>query len=100
MGQADSAWIDVTAVRTVANRFDDTAEIVSAANRQLARLAFDGATAGRAHVAAGDALRTALSRLTDELTQWARACAEIAVALRSGADRYADADRRGAARIG
>lgn len=100
MGRADSAWIDVAAVRTTANRFDDSAELVNGANRHLARLTFDGATAGRAHVVAGDAVRSALSRLTEELAQWARASAEIAVALRTGADRYADADQRAASRIG
>lgn len=101
MEQADATRIDVAAVRAVANRIDDSAEpIVGAARSQLARLAFGGAVAGRAHIARGDALHLAVTRLTDELSQWARASFEIAAALRAGADRYADADRRGAARIG
>ena len=65
----------------------------------LARLEFSGASAGRAHTARGDALRAALERLTAELSQWSRAAAEIAVALRAGADRYADAELYAAARI-
>lgn len=100
MGQADNARIDVDAIRAVANRYDDAAELINGANSQLGRLAFGGATAGRAHVAAGEALRATLTRLTDELSQWARASAEIATALRAGANRYADADLRSAARIG
>ncbi|BBZ10345.1 type VII secretion target [Mycobacterium branderi] len=98
MGQA---FIDVAALRAVANRMDDSAELVAGAARsQLAGLGFGGTVAGRAHVASGDALHTAVSRITDELSQWTRASFEIAAALRAGADRYAEADRRGAARIG
>lgn len=87
-------------MRAVASRYDAAAELINGANSQLGRLAFGGATAGRAHVVAGDALRTALTGLSDELSQWARASAEIATALRTGANRYADADLRSAARIG
>ncbi|OBI50066.1 hypothetical protein A5707_15395 [Mycobacterium kyorinense] len=94
-------FVDVSAVRAVANRFDTTADLIDGAARdRLSRLGFDGATAGRAHIASGDALHTAVYRLTAALSQWARASAEIAAALRVGAERYADADRRGAARIG
>ncbi|MGH3594596.1 MAG: hypothetical protein ACRDUT_01260, partial [Mycobacterium sp.] len=46
------------------------------------------------------ALRVALDRLTGELAQWARATVEIAATLRAGADRYAEADLRAAARVG
>ncbi|MBO0866061.1 MAG: hypothetical protein J2P16_13420, partial [Mycobacterium sp.] len=57
MGQADSTWVDVAAVRAVANRFDTSAEAVDGAARtHLRRLAFDGATAGQAHIPRGDAL--------------------------------------------
>lgn len=101
MGQADATRIDVAAVRAVANRLEDAALAVDAAARtQLGRLAFGGAVAGQAHPARGDALHTALGRLTGELTNWARAAGEIAAALRAGAERCADADRHGAARIG
>ncbi|GBE66921.1 hypothetical protein MFM001_33830 [Mycobacterium sp. MFM001] len=97
MGQA---FIDVAAVRAVANRIDDSAELIAGAARsQLAGLAFGGAVAGRAHIARGDTLHTAVNRLADELSQWARASFEIAAALRGGADRYVEADRRGADRV-
>jgi hypothetical protein len=65
----------------------------------MARLAFGGSSAGRAHTARGDALRGALDRLTAELSQWSRAAVQIAVALRASANRYADADVYAAARI-
>ncbi|MCV7401973.1 hypothetical protein H7K24_17665 [Mycobacterium fragae] len=100
MGQRD-AFVDAASVRAVARRFDGTADLIdSAARIQLRRLAFDGATAGQAHAAHGDALRLALDRLSQELAQWARATAEIATALRGGAEHYAEADLSAAARIG
>jgi hypothetical protein len=100
MGQ-QNAFVEAAAVRTVANRFDDAAQLIDGAVRtHLARLAFDGAAAGRPYVGHGDALRLALNRLADELLQWARATGEIATALRASADRYAEADLSAAARIG
>ena len=100
MGQRD-AFVDAAAVRTVANRFDDGAQLIGGAVRNhFCRLAFDGASAGRAYVGHGDALRLALNRLTGELAQWERATLEIATALRASADRYGEADLRAAARIG
>jgi Excreted virulence factor EspC, type VII ESX diderm len=100
MGQ-QGAFVDAAVVRTVANRFDATAALIDGAARtHLGRLAFDGATAGRAYIASGDALRVALDRLAGELAQWARATVEIATALRASADRYAEADLRAAARVG
>jgi hypothetical protein len=100
MGQRD-AFVDAAAVRTVANRFDATAALIEGAVcAHFGRLVFDGATAGRAHIDHGDALRAALHRLAGELGQWGRATAEIAAALRAGADRYAEADLRAAARVG
>jgi hypothetical protein len=100
MGQ-QKAFVDAPAVRTVANRFDDAAQLIEGAvHTHFARLAFDGATAGRAYIGHGDALRLALNRLTGELAQWARATVEIATVLRASGDRYAEADRHAAARIG
>ena len=94
------AGIDVGAVRAVADQFDAAADLVDrAAGDHLARLAFGGACAGRAHVARGDALRVGLQRLAAQLSQWSRAAGEIAVALRVSAGRYADAERYAAARI-
>jgi hypothetical protein len=95
------ASIDVSAVRAVANRFDATVEILDeAARNHLASLTFGGATAGRAHSARGEALRTALQRLAAEVSEWSRATGEIAVALRASAGRYVDAELCTAARIG
>ena len=99
MGQ-QNALVDAAAVQAVANRFDDTAQLIDDAVRtHFARLAFDGATAGRAYTGHGDALRFALNRLAGELSQWARATAEIATALRASADRYAEADLSAAGRV-
>ena len=92
--------VDVAAVHAVANRFDDTAHLIEGAVRShFARLAFDGTTSGRAYIGQGDALRFALHRLSGELLEWSRASREVAIALRAGADRYADADQLAAARI-
>ncbi|KZS84212.1 hypothetical protein [Mycobacterium persicum] len=92
--------IDVTAVLAVADKIDAAAELVDdAAVNLLSRLAFGGSSAGRAHTQRGEALRTVLDRLAAELSLWSRAAAEIAVALRTGAQRYADADLFAAGRI-
>jgi Excreted virulence factor EspC, type VII ESX diderm len=100
MGQQD-AFVDAAVLRTVANRFDATAVLVEGVARtNFGRLVFDGATAGRAHIGQGDALRIALHRLVGELEQWVRATMEIATALRANADHYAEADLRAAARVG
>ncbi len=94
-------YVDICALRSVANQFDATAQLVDvAARNQLSHLAFDGAAAGRAHIGRGDALRASLNRLSADLAQWSRATVEIAAALRAAADRYADAELRSAARIG
>jgi hypothetical protein len=100
MGQPD-AFVDAAAVRTVANRFDDSAHLVDSAVRtHFGSLAFDGSRAGRDYVGQGDAIRFAVHRLSSELAQWARATAEVAAVLRIGADRYAEADQRAAMGIG
>ncbi len=90
----------MSATYRVADQFDAAAELIyGAVGDHLMRLQFGGASAGRAHSARGDALHAALERLTAELSQWSWACAEIAVALRAGADRYADAELYAAERI-
>jgi hypothetical protein len=100
MGQRN-ATVDALALRTVANRFDDAAQLIDgAAHTHFGSLAFDGATAGRNYAGHGDALRLALNRLAGELGQWARATGEIAIALRASADRYIEADLNAAARVG
>jgi len=83
----------------LADRIDAATELIDDAVANLARLTFGGALAGLAHAARGDALRGGLDRLAAELSQWSRAAVEIAVALRAGADRYAEADLYAAARI-
>ena len=101
MGQPDVARVDVAALHAVARQYEAAADIVDAAVRtHLTGLVFDGATAGRAHVARGDALRTAVDHVVDQLHQWSRAATEIAAALRASADRYAEADARAASRVG
>jgi hypothetical protein len=93
--------VDVTAVHRVADLFRAAADLIDGAvSDHLAGLSFSGASAGRAHTARGDALRAGLGRVTAGLSQWSRTTAEIAAALRAGADRYADAELYAAARIG
>ena len=92
--------IDVPAAHRVANQFAMAAEFIDrTVSDHLSRLAFGGACAGRAHAARGDALRVELERLVAQVSQWSRASAEIAAALRSSAERYADAELYAAARI-
>jgi len=92
--------VDVAAVHRVADQLGAAAELIDrAVGDHLARLAFSGASAGRAHAARGDALRAGLERLGAQLSQWSRASADVAVALRASADRYADAELYAAARI-
>jgi hypothetical protein len=99
MGQ-QNAFVDAAAVRIVANRFDETSQLIDGAVRtQFGKLAFDDTTAGRTYIGHGDALRIALNRLAGELSQWARASAEIAATLRASADRYAEADLSAAGRV-
>jgi len=92
--------VDVGAVHRVADQLRGAAELIdTAVSDHLAGLAFSGVTAGRAHTARGDALRAQLDQLVAQLSQWSRASVAIAVALRSGAERYADAELYAAARI-
>ncbi len=91
---------DTSAVHGVASQFGMSAEFIDrAVTDHLARLAFSGAGAGRAHTACGDALRIELGRLAAQLAQWSRASAEIAATLRCNAERYDDAELYAAARI-
>ncbi|MCV7099323.1 type VII secretion target [Mycobacterium palustre] len=91
---------DSAGVHQIADQLGAAAEVIDdAVSNHLARLAFGGSAAGRAHGARGDALRVELERLRDEVSQWSRVVVETAAALRAGADRYADADLYAAARI-
>jgi Excreted virulence factor EspC, type VII ESX diderm len=101
MGQADVAHVDVAALIGVARQYETVADIVDGAVRShLTGLAFDGAAAGRMHVARGDELRSVVDQVVDSLRQWSRASAEIAAVLRTSADRYAEADADAARRVG
>lgn len=101
MGQPDAARVDVAALIGVARHYEAVADIVDEAVRShLSGLAFDGAAAGRMHVARGDALRHAVDHVVDQLRLWSRASVEIAAALRTSADRYAAADADAARRVG
>ena len=92
--------MDISAAYRVADRFDAAAEVIDgAAAEHLARWEFGGSNAGRAHTARGDALRAAWERLAAEASRWSRACTEIAVALRAGADGDSDAAQSAASRI-
>lgn len=100
MGQ-QLVYVDAAALRAVADRFDAGAEIIaSVARARLGRLGFSAASAGRLHAARGEALRRTLDRWAGELTQWSRASAEIAAALRVNAQSYAEAELRAATRVG
>jgi hypothetical protein len=101
MGEPDGARVHVATVLEAARQYDAAADIVDTAIRtHLTGLRFDGALAGRMYTANGDTLRLAMDDVVDRLHQWARAAAEIAAELRAGADRYVDADIRGARRLG
>ncbi|MEB4208253.1 hypothetical protein [Mycobacterium sp. 94-17] len=92
--------VDVAATQRVANQFALAADLVDrAVSDHLSRLSFGGSGAGRTHAARGDALRVELERLVIQVSQWSRASAEIGAALRSSAERYADAELYAAARI-
>ncbi|MDT5103434.1 MAG: hypothetical protein QOI25_947 [Mycobacterium sp.] len=101
MGESDAARVDVAALLDVARGYDALADAVDAAARKhLTRLSFDGAVAGRAYTARGDALRNSVEHVGDGMRIWARACVEIASVLRASADRYVEADARAARRVG
>ncbi|MGP4057338.1 ESX-1 secretion-associated protein [Mycobacterium sp. 4D054] len=101
MGTSGAARVDTAAVRAIAREYETAASILdSTVRHHLSGLAFDGATAGRAHVAHGDALRDKLSDVVTTLREWSRAAQEIAAALRASADRYQAADLRAAERLG
>ena len=101
MGESDAARVDVAALLDVARGYDAIADTVDAAVRvHLTQLSFDGAVAGRAYTARGDALRNWVEHVGDGMRLWARASVEIASALRASADRYVEADARGVRRVG
>ncbi|MGV0800704.1 type VII secretion target, partial [Mycolicibacterium elephantis] len=79
MGEPDVAHVDVAALRSVADEYQTVAEILDGAVRtHLSGLTFDGATAGRAYVARGDAVRDGVEHVAHQVRLWSRACNEIA----------------------
>jgi hypothetical protein len=101
MGESDAARVDVAALLDAARGYDALADAVDAAARtHLMRLSFCGAVAGRSYAAQGDALWRSVDRVGDGMRLWSRACIEIASVLRASADRYVEADARGARRVG
>lgn len=98
---AHTARVDASTVHDVARQFEATAALLDAAVRtHVSGLRFGGATAGRAHMARGELVRTSLTWIGAGIAQWSRASEEIAAALRGGADRYRQADDRTSARVG
>lgn len=94
-------YLDAAALRAVAECFDSTAAAIdNGARIRMGGLVFDGATAGRDHVGAGEALCRALHAWALELTRWSRASTEIAAALRAGLARYENAEATASERIG
>lgn len=87
--------VDTAAAHAAAQRFTAAAELLDTA-AHAGGLRFCGSTAGRAHVADGERLHSALDEVRVHLAQWSRAADEVAAALRSGAQQYADAEMRAA----
>lgn len=101
MGETGAARVNVVELLSIARQYQGVAETVDAAVRtHLTGLGFDGAVAGRAYVARGDALRAGNDDVVSALKLWSRAASEIAATLRASADRYADADARAAQGVG
>jgi hypothetical protein len=101
MGERDVARVDVGALLAVADEYQAVADAVdTVARTQLAQLRFGGATAGRTHVARGEAVRIAVDGIADQLRAWSRASAEIAATLRTTARRYEEADVRAGRMVG
>jgi hypothetical protein len=101
MGERDVARVDVAALLGVASEYEAIGDAVDAVVRtRLAGLQFGGASAGRMHVARGDAVRVAVDGIADQLRGWSRASAEIAATLRTTAQRYNEADVRAGRMVG
>ncbi len=97
----DASRVDAATLLSVAQQYQSAADIVDAAVRtHLSNLAFGGAGAGRSYVAHGDAVRSAVDDVVNQLRRWSRASAEIAAALRVSVERYTEADAHAAGRLG
>lgn len=98
MGDVTAARVDAEALLQVARQYGAAAEMIESAAQVWLR--FDGATAGREHIASGDSLRTALDERIVSLRRWARAAGEVAAVLRGTTYRYLAADAGAAVRVG
>jgi len=99
MGAAH-ARVDVAALVAVAGHYEAAADAVDTAVRtHLSALTFDGAVAGRAYGARGDALRNAIDDVVSSLRTWAVAATGIAGQMRAAAQSYTEADARAASRL-
>ena len=79
---------------------DAAADIVDCILKSnLSGLRFDSAVAGRDHAVVGGVVRGVLDRLIADMTRWAVAARETAAALRTGADRFSDAESRAVANL-
>lgn len=92
------AHIDVAVLLDSAARFDAAADALSRIAHM--QVTFGAATAGRAHVAHGEAVHADGVRLREDVRAWSRSTIEIASALRASADRYVGADARATAGLG
>ena len=82
--------VDPAALRAAAQRLGVAADtVLDAVGSHLMGLRFDGTVAGRAHTGSGWALRAAMDALAGDAARWARDAADLAAALRAGADRHA-----------
>lgn len=94
----ETTWVDPVALRAAAQRMDAAADIaIAILASQLDDLQFDGATAGRAHIAAGGSVRTGVDLVVADMVRWAGVARETSAALRAGADLYADVESRAVA---
>lgn len=100
MGELDAASVDVAALLGIAGEYQAVADAVDGVVRRLGGLQFGGASAGRVHVARGEAVRVAVDGVVDQLRDWSRASAEIAATLRTTAHRYDEADVRAGRMVG
>ena len=92
--------VDPAALRAAAQRLDAAADIVDRIlTSNLSGLRFDSAVAGRDHAVVGGVVRGVLDRLIADMTRWAVAARETAAALRTGADRFSDAESRAVANL-
>ncbi|MFN8073302.1 MAG: hypothetical protein U0R66_16075 [Mycobacterium sp.] len=84
--------VDPQALRFAAQRLDEAADLLDVALRShLSELRLRGPD---------PRTRSSIGQLVDGVSRWQRLAREYAYAVRAGADRYVDEDRRGAQVLG